>query len=118
MSTETNGKQTVFVVIGIIGAIATLVTGAAVIFDLRVENAVLKATQTTREELAAIRGANAANEALLNAKLVEIETQFRAEDQMRNVQWADQRRLMALLWQKEFGAPYPSEIQFYPSVAK
>lgn len=54
----------------------------------------------------------------LSAGLVEVETQFRSEDQIRNVQWADMRRTFALLWEKVFGTRYPSDVSFYPSIAQ
>jgi len=54
----------------------------------------------------------------LELKSVEIETQFRAEDQMRNVQFATQQRMNAFLWEKAFGSRYPSDAIFYPAISK
>lgn len=102
----------------VISVLAVLIAGGWVIIELKIENAVSSATAQRNEDLAALKAAVAANEALLSARLIEVETQFRTEDQMRNVQWAEQRRILALLWEKEFGSRYPTEVQFYPSVAK
>jgi hypothetical protein len=52
------------------------------------------------------------------ATFTEIETQFRASDQSRNVQFANQQRTNALLWRKSYGESYPSEIQYYPEIAR
>lgn len=53
-----------------------------------------------------------------NARLVEIETQFRAADQARNVQFATQQRFDAILYEKVFGSRYPSDAIFYPNISK
>ena len=44
--------------------------------------------------------------------LNEIETQFCANDQIRNTNLGQTDRMIALLWQKEFGAPYPVTTYF------
>jgi hypothetical protein len=48
----------------------------------------------------------------------EIETQFRASDEARNVQFATQQRMDALLWEKVFSNRYPSDAIYYPHIAK
>ena len=50
------------------------------------------------------------------AALLEVETQFRAEDQIQNLHTANNQRFFSLLWQKTFGSPFP-EITYYPSVS-
>lgn len=52
------------------------------------------------------------------AKAQEIETQFRGEDQYRNVQQANNLRYIALLWQRTYGEHFPDAIQFYPQITQ
>lgn len=118
MSTEQNGKQNWLLILSVFGVVASVVAGASVIIDLKIENGVARATASKNEELAALRADSLSRDTAFNAKLTEIETQFRAEDQMRNVQWAEMRRTISLLWESEFKTRYPSEIQFYPSIAQ
>jgi len=54
----------------------------------------------------------------LQAALAEVETQFRASDQVRNIQFANQLRLDALMWEKIFGDRFPSDIQYYPQISQ
>ncbi len=62
-----------------------------------------------------IRAATAA----ADLKFVEIETQFRAADQSRNVQFASQQRMDSMLWEKTFpGSRYPSDALYYPNISK
>lgn len=58
------------------------------------------------------------NQSALNAKLIEIETQFASADQMRNANQANNMRFIALLWEKTYGTRFPSEIQYYPSISQ
>lgn len=51
-------------------------------------------------------------------KLTEIETQFRAADEARNLQSAEHRRTTALLWEQVFGARYPSDVAYYPKIGQ
>jgi hypothetical protein len=53
-----------------------------------------------------------------DSSLTEIETQFRAADQVRNIQFANQLRYDALLWERIFGTRFPSDIQYYPSISQ
>lgn len=115
---ETNGKAAWSTGASVFSALAVLIAGGWVIIDLKVENAVLRATQNERAEIAGLKEAATVKDSLLAAKLIEVETQFRAEDQLRNVQWADARRTMALLWEKTYGQQYPTGIQFYPNIAQ
>lgn len=52
------------------------------------------------------------------AQLTEIETQFRASDQVRNVMHANDLRVESMLWQKSFGTPYPIGNAYYPTIAQ
>ena len=44
--------------------------------------------------------------------LNEIETQFCANDQIRNTNLSHVERMIAMLWQKEYGQPYPVSTYF------
>ncbi len=46
----------------------------------------------------------------------EIETQFCAQDIVRNLMHANDLRNLSLLWEKEFGAPYPTNNSYYPTI--
>lgn len=54
----------------------------------------------------------------LRAKLTEIESQFLAADHIRNLQYANNLRYTAMLWEKTYGQKFPSEIQFYPTISQ
>lgn len=56
--------------------------------------------------------------AIVCADLVEVETQFRASDQVRNLMQANNLRIESILWQKEFGSPYPAENPYLPTIAQ
>lgn len=58
-----------------------------------------------------------ANSAQFRAQLVEIETQFCAEDQFISLMRAGDARLFAMLWAKVFaGSVYPTDNSFYPQI--
>lgn len=108
MSAETNGKQTLVLVFAALGVLGTFIAGASVIVDQKVELAVLKTTMAERVGLA-----------VMETRLVEVETQFRAADQIRNIQWAHTLRFDTLLWEKTFpGSRFPSDVAYYPQVAR
>ncbi|MDE2102845.1 MAG: hypothetical protein KGL39_36715 [Patescibacteria group bacterium] len=54
--------------------------------------------------------------------MVEVETQFNADAQLRNVQWSEQQRLNAMLWNASaLGklTPYPEASPYYqPNISK
>jgi hypothetical protein len=91
---ETNGKATVALVVQI-SAIVVAIVGA-VSTPLILMYAHMVAT---------------------DEKLGEIETQFKALDQIGNLHTAHQARVNALLWQHTYGEPYPSDI-YFPEISK
>jgi hypothetical protein len=56
--------------------------------------------------------------AAIERDLVEIETQFCAEDSMRNLMHANDLRFMGILWAKEFTLELPTANAFYPQVGR
>lgn len=56
--------------------------------------------------------------AQMRSSLVEIETQFRASDQVRNLMHANDLRIQSLLWKKSFGVDYPTGNSYYPTIAQ
>lgn len=81
---------------------------------VHLNSAVDTLTKQTSENEATRREQNAT----IREKLTEVETQFRAGDEMRNLQWAEMRRTLALLWQKSYGEPYPSDVAYYPRIGQ
>ena len=110
--------------ISILGVVLVMVGGGWSLIGLYIKSEVTQQisiisheNSELRETLAQLKQGHLSNEALLNSRLVEIETQFRAEDQLRNIQWADMRRTISLLWHRTYNEDYPAQ-QFYPSIAK
>lgn len=54
--------------------------------------------------------------ATMKRDLNEIETQFCAADNIRNLAQANDLRNTALLWEKVFAAPYPAAVAFYARI--
>lgn len=48
--------------------------------------------------------------------LHEIETQFCAQDIVRNLMHANDMRNLSVLWEKQFGTPYPIGNAYYPTI--
>lgn len=53
----------------------------------------------------------------INESLREVETQFLASDQMRNIQLSSNMRWTAILWKKVYGDDFPT-YEYYPSIAQ
>lgn len=117
MSTETNGKSAWMMLFSSLSAIAVLIAGAWVIIDLKIENSVFRATRASTEELATVKVEATAARALIEARLVEVETQFRAADEFRNINLAGQMRYNSLLWQQCFGTSFPTEV-YFPAISQ
>ena len=111
-----NGKANWLLAAGLLFA---LVGGAWRIIVLQNELTKAQTEIEISDKLTAVRIDAAAHRAETDARLVEIETQFRAEDQIRNVQWADARRTMAIIYEDTHpGKRYPSDISFFPEIAQ
>lgn len=52
------------------------------------------------------------------SQLKEVETQFRASDQVRNLMHVDTLRIQSMLWRKAFGADYPTGNVYLPTIAQ
>lgn len=65
------------------------------------------AVQINREDIAAQKAA-----------FVEIETQFHAADEMRNLTHAQDMRDYAIVYRKVFGADYPMGPAYFPTIAR
>lgn len=56
--------------------------------------------------------------AQVRSALTEIETQFKASDQIRNVMHADDMRWRSVIWQKVFpGTTMPTDNAYYPTIS-
>lgn len=85
--------------------------GEVSISERRANAAEIAANRTATQELKA-------QNMVINAKLTEVETQFRASDQARNVQFADQQRTNNILMQlTKSGVQYPTGPYFFPSIS-
>lgn len=59
-----------------------------------------------------------AEQMVIKAQLAEVETQFRASDQARNVQFAEQQRMNNILMQlTKSGLQYPAGPYFFPAIS-
>lgn len=54
----------------------------------------------------------------LQRDLIEIETQECSQDNMRNLNHANDLRIMAMLWKKTFGDDLPIANTFYPRIGR
>lgn len=57
-------------------------------------------------------------QAHLRSALTEIETQFCAEDNARNLTHAYDLRMVAMLWKKSFGDELPTDNMFYARIGR
>ena len=123
------------VTIAFLGFASSLVVGGYFVIQLSIANAVtpVKATAASAAETVTTLAAShsalahqvtdnmtiiATNRARIEATLIEIETQFRASDEFRNMQAAANSRQLATMWSKIFpDIPYPAAV-YYPHIAK
>lgn len=108
MTHEPNGKATVNLVVAILTVIIAIFT--AIIGTVGVVIAIATPLVLMYSKMNAI-------EVQYSERLREVETQFRAADEFRNINLAGQMRFNGLLWQQSFGSPFPQEV-YFPSIAK
>lgn len=84
----------------------------------RVDRAQLNERLRSMENLVPANAAERRSQfAVMNAKLVEIETQFCASDIVRNLLHANDMRIQSLLWAKSYpGDKMPTDNAFYPRI--
>ncbi len=122
----TNGKaswQLALTAAGVIGAFVTAILSANSQFaEVRAEQAISK---TERTEIRDSLGKLSISVAVMREDLValksglaEIETQFRGTENTINLHRAESIRTTALIWEKVFGARYPSDAAYYPSISQ
>jgi hypothetical protein len=103
-----------FTVLRIQTAIAPLESRAEV--SIRDRQEIRESMERIQEQLNAVDARDQAGSARVGSDLKEIETQFAKDNEIRNVQFANNLRWTALIWQRLYGERFPSEIQFYPTV--
>lgn len=90
---DTNGQGKLFTIIGsaaaVVGVLGSIMAWVYTLQD-----------RITRNEVA----------------LIEIETQFCAQDIVRNLMHANDLRNLSVLWQKQFGESYPIGNAYYPTI--
>lgn len=98
---ESNGKATA-------SFVATIITTVAVTLGL---------IASVATPLILMYSKLNAMEVQFGERLQEIETQFKAADDFRNINLAQQSRVNALMWRQAYGVDFPQEL-YYPAIAK
>jgi hypothetical protein len=88
-----------------------------VAFEVRADSVLIEAQSilihTSQDELRSLQLKLNSLEVAMN----EVETQFCADDQMRNIMHANDMRLQSLLWQKTYpGTTLPTDNAYYPTI--
>ena len=108
-------------------AVMTAVAGALMTLLVNINS--LESTATNQATIIATleRAATAASEheigyrtdiAAIRRDLVEVETQFCAEDAMRNLMHANDLRDFSMLWNKSMGTDLPISNAYYPNIGR
>jgi cell division protein FtsX len=109
----------VAVMIAIAGSILTLLvninTLGNTVVNLSARVVVLETGAITSQERIATINAHIA---AIQRDLVEIETQFCAEDAMRNLTHASDLRLLAMVWTKAMGVEMQTSNAYYPRIGR
>jgi hypothetical protein len=92
--------------------IGTLQAGTSVV------NQKLSDDDARIERLTDTVNTNRAQLAQVCSALVEVETQFRASDQVRNLMHTNDLRIQAMLWHKAYAADYPVGDPYLPTIAQ
>lgn len=69
-------------------------------------------------DLSRKEGESATKLAAVCSALTEVETQFKAADQIRNLMHKNDVNLIAVLWKKEMGDDYPTADTYLPTIAQ
>lgn len=103
-----------------VAGLAVVVLGAMMTLYVQVNTAYTTAQelQARVDRISASMAASQGQITQLCASMVEIETQFRASDQVRNLMHIGDLRVQSLLWQKAFGREYPVVAPYLPSIAQ
>ncbi len=130
-----NYPMLIGIVVGVLGVATSFIVGGYFVIQLSIKNAVspVEATAMTAAdtaktlalshaaltaEVSRLTAASAVATTGVEKSLKEVETQFRAADEVRNMEIAVSHRTFSMLWAKEFpDVPYPN-IVYYPHIAK
>jgi hypothetical protein len=102
---ETNGKATAGLVVQIV---ATVIATIGVVSAIATPIILMYSRENSLE-------------VDVSRRFTEIETQFRANDQLRNIQFSDQQRLNSMLWNSSTlgeKTKYPEAPFFHPDISK
>lgn len=112
---------------GAVGAVFVAIVTAWVTLNVQINTAFNNGV-TNQNEISAIQARLGRIEEKLDilstestrqaSSLVEVETQFCAEDVVRNQMHLDELRSVALLWRKVFAADFPLEASYFPSICR
>lgn len=107
-------------------SVASIITGALIAFFVNMSslgsqtsslNARTSALEQNYNQMAEREMILRTNNATMEAKLLEVETQFCGEDHVRNLTHSQDLRLMAMLWRKVYpDGELPTSDTYYPQI--
>jgi hypothetical protein len=120
MAEPTNGASRVglWLSIAISGSVLLGMVGAMfyVAFNTKANSETLETQKAINDKLASeIRSLQLQHNSM-EVGLNEIETQFCAQDIVRNLMHASEMRTTSLLWEKQFGTRMPTDNAYYPTI--
>lgn len=95
---QPNGKATIGLVVQVAGVVIAIIVTVATPLILMYSK--LNALEVT-----------------LMGRMDEVETQFRALDEFRNINLASQMRYNALLWKQTYGSDFPNAV-YFPQISR
>jgi hypothetical protein len=122
MTKNGSARFTTMLSIGVaaVGLASAGITGAYQLISMTTEVRVLTQEKDSLAGMVNRQRADIATLALevnrQKSALIEIETQFCATDNMRNIIHANDLRIQAMVWRKVFGDELPTANAFYPRV--
>jgi hypothetical protein len=112
--TAANWIQFVIVILLILGMVAAVAESRLKPLEDKIDN-----LEKLQEKYDALLASVAADHSERVAKEGEIETQFNADSQLRNVQFSDQQRIDAVMWNHINGlGSYPAGPYFQPNISQ
>lgn len=110
-----------------VGTLGLVVFGAIIALYINLANvtntatnarSTIEAMQARLDRLDSRTAQNSTDISVFRSNLTEVETQFRASDELRNLTHAADMRVTAMLWEKQFKSRYPTDNAYYPSISR
>lgn len=116
-TTPTNGNGRLSLILTTVGVVI-MIGGPFVTLMIAISN-VSQTTTALASRVATVEAQdNGTKIAKIERDLIEIETQFCAEDSMRNLTHANDLRLLGMIWPKVTGMDLPSANAYYPKIGR